>query len=81
MNERDLLRPLRDEPLPAIPEELSARIRAAARERLARPGKRRRSGNAWAPAAVVFLCVSHVVWTVAFLERVQVKTAANAVLR
>jgi hypothetical protein len=79
MNERDLLRPLREEPLPAVPAEVTARIRSAARETLAR--KRRRSGTAWATAAVVFLCVSHVVWTVAFLERVQVKTAANGLLR
>jgi hypothetical protein len=81
MNERDLLGPLRDVPLPAVSAELSARIRSAARERLARPGKRRRSGSVWATAAVVFLCSSHLVWTIAFLERVQAKTAANAVLR
>lgn len=80
MNERDLLRPLRDEPLPVVPAELSARIRGAAHERLARPRKRRHAANAWATAAVVFLCLSHVVWTVAFLTRVQVP-AANGVLR
>jgi hypothetical protein len=81
MNERDLLRPLRDKLPPAVPAELSGRIRGAAHERLARAGKRRRSLNAWATAAVVFLCVSHLVWTVAFLERVQAKTGTNTVLR
>jgi hypothetical protein len=81
MNERDLLKPLRDEALPVIPTELSARIRGAAHERLARVGRRPRVSSAWATAAVVFLCVSHLVWTVAFLERVQAKTAANGLLR
>ena len=81
MNERDLLRPLRDEPLPVVPAELSARIRSSAHEPLARSRRRRRAVNSWATAAVVFLCVSHVVWTVAFLERVQARTAASGVLR
>jgi hypothetical protein len=81
MNERDLLRPMRDQALPVVPAGLSARIHAAAREQLGRAVKRRRSGSAWATAAVLFLCVSHLVWTVAFLERVQAKTAANGLLR
>jgi hypothetical protein len=79
MNERDLLRPLRDQPLPTIPPELSARIRAAARERFGKP--RGRVLAVFAKAAVVFLCVTHLVWTVAFLERVQAPVAQHGVLR
>ena len=82
MNEEELLKPLRDEPLPDVPAALTARIRSEAhacfaeRRGVARAGKARRSRLAM--AAVIFLCATHVAWTVAFLERVQVRSGRTA---
>jgi len=82
MNERELLRPLRERTLPAIPAELTAKIRSAARERLGRGHVgRRRPGAVLSMAAVVVLCVSHLGWTAAFLWRVQARSATGSLLR
>jgi ferric-dicitrate binding protein FerR (iron transport regulator) len=83
MTEPDPLQHLRDLPLPAVPEHLSARIRERAHAELraerhpATPAGRP-VARALAVAAVVALCVSHLGWTVAFLTKMHAPSAPVA---
>jgi hypothetical protein len=77
------LQHLRDLPLPAVPESLSARIRERAHAELRsehHPAKpvARPVTRALAVAAVVVLCVSHLGWTVAFLSKMHAPPAPVA---
>jgi hypothetical protein len=75
---------LRDQPLPDISLALSEKIRGEAHQRL-RAAQRRSVGRrirGWSlAAAVLFVCISNLGWTWAFMERVQVPATAVSVLR
>ena len=83
MTEPDPLRHLRDLPLPAVPEHLSARIRERAHAELrseVRPAKPS-VARVLAVAAVVAVCVSHLGWTVAFLTKMHASYAPAVATR
>jgi hypothetical protein len=83
MTEEDPLKALRDLPLPDIAPGLSAKIRGEAHRRL-RAGARSATGprgtaSRLLHAAVILVCVSHLGWTLIFMQKVQVPAAAKAV--
>src|SRR5262249_25150721 len=73
MTESDPLRPLRELPLPVVPEQLSAQIRKRAHAELRPPNP---VARAFALAAVVVLCVARLGWTVGFLTKMNAPAVA-----